>query len=217
MAWATTIHKVQGLTLIEIVVDMKGGHFSPGQVYVAFSRVKTLEGLHILNFNATAIKSSDKVQKEMDRLNTKLLVTVPQLQYHSLSNSHVTLALLNVRSITAKTPDILQDKYLGCANVLCFCETWLSLSHLFPPLHDHHIMLRCDRATDNHKRGVMITVVQNMQPSHTLSYTCYNGIQCLTTRPLLPSNTYLNVILVYRSPSNSMDIFTNLLTTLLQN
>ena len=42
LAWATTIHKVQGLTLDEIVVDMKGGCFSPGQSYVAFSRVKEL-------------------------------------------------------------------------------------------------------------------------------------------------------------------------------
>ena len=56
--WATTIHKVQGLTLDEIVVDMKGGRFSPGQVYVAFSCVKTLQGLHIPNFNATGIKKA---------------------------------------------------------------------------------------------------------------------------------------------------------------
>ena len=38
LAWATTIHKVQGLTLNEIVIDMEGSsYFSPGQAYVAFS------------------------------------------------------------------------------------------------------------------------------------------------------------------------------------
>ena len=55
LARATTIHEVQGLTL-EIVVDMKGGIFNSGQAYVAFSRVKTLQGLYILNFSVSAIK-----------------------------------------------------------------------------------------------------------------------------------------------------------------
>ena len=47
LAWSTTIHKVQGLTLDCIVVDMKGSRFNPGQAYVAFSRVKNLDGLYI--------------------------------------------------------------------------------------------------------------------------------------------------------------------------
>ena len=54
-AWATSIHKVQGLTLDEKVADMKGGRFTPEQVYVAFSRVKRIRGLHILHFNADIV------------------------------------------------------------------------------------------------------------------------------------------------------------------
>ena len=92
-----------------IVVDMKGGRFSPGQAYVAFSRVKTLQGLHILNFNASAIKKSSDVQDEMVRLNTKSLQTIPELQCH---DNHVTIALLNVRSVVPKLPDIAKDNSL---------------------------------------------------------------------------------------------------------
>ena len=51
LAWAVTIHKCQGLTLSEIVIDMTcaKGKFKPGEAYVAFSRVQTLDKLHIIN------------------------------------------------------------------------------------------------------------------------------------------------------------------------
>ena len=52
LAWAVTIHKCQGLTLFEIVIDMTPakGKFKPGEAYVAFSRVRTLQKLHIINY-----------------------------------------------------------------------------------------------------------------------------------------------------------------------
>lgn len=44
LAWAVTIHKSQGLTFEKAVIDA-GASFAPGQVYVALSRLTTLEGL----------------------------------------------------------------------------------------------------------------------------------------------------------------------------
>jgi hypothetical protein len=44
LAWAITIHKSQGLTFERAIVDA-GAAFSPGQVYVALSRLTGLEGL----------------------------------------------------------------------------------------------------------------------------------------------------------------------------
>ena len=81
--------------------------------YVAFSCVKTLEGLHILNFKGKAIKKSIDVENEMVRLTSNLLQPAPEVSCDS--SSHITIALLNVRSILAKLPDIRGDNCLRSA------------------------------------------------------------------------------------------------------
>lgn len=44
LAWAITIHKAQGLTFDQVIIDA-GDAFASGQVYVALSRCRTLEGI----------------------------------------------------------------------------------------------------------------------------------------------------------------------------
>ena len=47
LGWAVTVHKAQGKTFDAAVVDLGRRAFSPGQTYVALSRLTALEGLYI--------------------------------------------------------------------------------------------------------------------------------------------------------------------------
>jgi hypothetical protein len=61
LAWAITIHKSQGLTFEKAIIDAKAA-FAHGQVYVALSRCKTLEGMVLSTpISNQCIKSDAKV------------------------------------------------------------------------------------------------------------------------------------------------------------
>ena len=84
-AWAITIHKSQGLTFEKAIIDANAA-FAHGQVYVALSRCKTLEGLILSSpIEPRSIITSQDVnsfilQSESNRPNPTLLKTY-QIEY----------------------------------------------------------------------------------------------------------------------------------------
>lgn len=69
LAWALTIHKSQGATLDYVVTNLsRHDIFLPGQAYTALSRVKTLEGLFIEDFDKSSIKKCNKVKDFYDSI-----------------------------------------------------------------------------------------------------------------------------------------------------
>lgn len=72
-AWATTVHKSQGLTISHLEVDM-GRFFSPGQAYVALSRAMTLHHLVLLNYRPSAIQACPIALNFYEKENAKCQV-----------------------------------------------------------------------------------------------------------------------------------------------
>ncbi len=76
LAYASTIHKSQGMTLDMVLMDLRG-LWEPGQAYVALSRAKSAKGLFLLGWDPSSIQTDWAVQEYYRGLNT---LTTPTSQ-----------------------------------------------------------------------------------------------------------------------------------------
>ena len=73
LAWAITIHKIQGATLSMAEMDIGRNIFEYGQTYVALSRVQSLDGLYLSGFYPENIRANPKV--------TLFYNQIPEVEY----------------------------------------------------------------------------------------------------------------------------------------
>ena len=134
LAWAVTIHKCQGFTLSEIVIDMTHvkGKFKPGEPYVAFSRVRTLEKLHIINYTQSQIHVSEHVEKEMKRLRKNILPQMPSNLFHDVPRG-VKLLHINIGNFKRKIEDMKNDDIFQNSDIISFNEIHLGHSDTLTP------------------------------------------------------------------------------------
>ena len=217
LAFACTIHKCQGATLDSIVVSMKS-RFGAGQAYVAMSRVKTLQGLHFLDFNGNKIHASREVSAEMQRLRSlpvEGFVTQPAKTAPGL----ITVTHLNVRSLRAHRDDTAANETIQASDIVAFNETGLvddqdfALSN-YPWRHSVAYIANKLQDDEGVRGGGAMLVVKNRQ-SRLLLVCTQPGIEAVLIAVQTATSEFC-LCSIYRHPQSSRPQFRQTIVDIVQ-
>ncbi|XP_077378697.1 uncharacterized protein LOC144019426 isoform X12 [Festucalex cinctus] len=212
LAWACTIHKVQGITVDKVVVSLKKV-FSAGQAYVALSRVTSLPGLVIQDFEDKALYCKDNIKDAIESM-PKFLVenmTKPNLNTHTFS-----VFMMNVQNLPCHVADlVLRTQHLQL-NCIAVTETWLpdafSLETVKIDGYSFHSAPRSLAYSGNNPTLVALQQQQHggvgMYVEHNTEYHILKlpnvNLECLAYQCV----TYnILVAIIYRPPSYPMFLF----------
>ena len=219
LAWACTVHKVQGLTVNNVVISFqlfKQNTFNYGQIYVALSRATSLQGIHVLGkLKNKYIRADPRVHDEYERLRKTSLLNEdvePQLEENT---NLISIVLLNIRSLKKHSIDIKFDKNIFSYPLILLTETQLLASESHNDIEQNLSPMILERQDSEdrfsslalcHQRRVIVSEKQYIPALNGLKF-------CATFCE--KNNHEIRFVLLYRKHSMNVTSFVNNLRTML--
>jgi len=209
---AKTIHRSQGDTLDQVVVDFTSARHQAHTHYVALSRVRTLDGLFILSLCENSIHISSDVRQEMAALRADRQLELSLQFPHLFQTFQVTF--LNVRSLHKHIDLVRNDAWLSPCQIIVFCETRVADSDSADmySIDGFNVMTFPSTSNSNTRPhyGLAIysrqPVLQSCQPV-SLADSC-GTVECALAQVAVDQSVILSVGCVYRRPSSDWSQFT---------
>ena len=111
LAWTSTVHKVQGLSLEQGDIDFdlrKQKSFGPGQIYLGLSWVKTYDTIYCIGeFDKSEIKANKDALFEYERPKQNNLLYI--ITRNNVWDDAITIFAHNAESLSKHIHDVVSD------------------------------------------------------------------------------------------------------------
>ncbi|CAF3974784.1 unnamed protein product [Rotaria sp. Silwood2] len=121
LSWAITIHKAQGITVDQLVISTKD-FFGSGMGYTALSRVRTLEGLFLIDLHFDKFYSNENI----DRVLSQMKEMKRKKSIFQKSSSYLNIRYHNIEGLKCNFNAFKNHHLTQNADLICLTETWLN-------------------------------------------------------------------------------------------
>ena len=191
LSWASTCHKLQGVTLrnIDFVCHSHEKGLPKAMAYVMLSRVSNIENVFLSDdFTLDMIRCDPNALKMKQELDKKSIV--PEMKSRKFD-----LFYVNAMDLNKHIKDIQTDIYANQSDLICLVETWLEQPINWEEKKIYH-------ASYGNGKGVCIYAPSNSEDYEFKGMGCTEKYQFIS---LLVKSKSIQLFLLYLSKGCPMD------------